>query len=46
MMIILIGCSNLKENLASLKKRKILEGFSGETPAPVQQCFSFFSSAL
>lgn len=25
----------LKENLASLKKRKILEGFSGETPAPV-----------
>ncbi|CAD8076414.1 unnamed protein product [Paramecium sonneborni] len=36
----------LKENLASLKKRKILEGFSGETPAPVQQCFSFFSQAL
>ncbi|CAK95188.1 unnamed protein product (macronuclear) [Paramecium tetraurelia] len=37
---------NLRESIISLKKRKTLEGFSGETPVSIQQCFSFLSSAI
>ncbi|CAD8099947.1 unnamed protein product [Paramecium primaurelia] len=37
---------NLRESIANLKKRKTLEGFSGETPVSIQQCFSFLNSAL
>lgn len=36
----------LRENLISLKNRKILEGFSEEILPSVQQCFYFFSQAL
>ncbi|CAD8088015.1 unnamed protein product [Paramecium primaurelia] len=37
---------NLRENIVNLKKRKTLEGFSGETPVSIQQCFSFLNSAI
>ncbi|CAK84495.1 unnamed protein product (macronuclear) [Paramecium tetraurelia] len=38
--------ANLRESIANLKKRKTLEGFSGETPVSIQQCFSFLNSAI
>ncbi|CAD8108806.1 unnamed protein product [Paramecium sonneborni] len=37
---------NLRESIIDLKRRKTLEGFSGETPVSVQQCFSFLNSAI
>ncbi|CAD8101826.1 unnamed protein product [Paramecium sonneborni] len=37
---------NLRESINNLKKRKTLEGFSGETPVSIQQCFSFLNSAI